>query len=298
MKYCTQYYKNFRYNDVVDEIIFDYATYRDSIVEEIKKGNWKDNQRIIIDVCIGGVVEIVPILQMCMKEHNNFTVRLDIIQKDLVEELKKVNIPFFYANYAITADEVYGMIKHGVSDVYITESLAFNIERIGKYCKDKNVFVRIIPNIAQYKKGFREDIPDPFKFFVRPEDTDLYEPYVDVFEIIAKNDRLSVLYEIYRNKQWIGDLKQLIIGLDETFYNSGLVPYFGPERLRCGQKCMQEKCNLCQQMKELSDDFVRNNLEIKKAKHKEWQYETESYQKAMQLAEKATSDDDDEISEE
>lgn len=292
MKYCVSYYKNFRYNDIIDEVVFNYATYRDSIVDRLQEQGWKDEQRIIIDICLGGDIEIIPILKMCMKNHNNFAVRLDVIQEDLIPELKKAEIPFFFTNYANTPDEIYGMIQKGVSDVYVTESLGFNIANIGAYCKKKDINVRIIPNIAQYRRHFRENIPDPCKFFVRPEDTDLYEPYVDVFEIISSNDRLSILFEIYKNRQWLGDLKKLIIGLKEPFYNSSLVPYFGTERLKCNQKCMQEKCNLCPQMQILSHSFMKNNLAIMREKKKEWQYETKSYKEALQLVEETAPNDD------
>ena len=298
MKYCIQYYKKFRYNDIIDEIIFNYADYYDNIVDKLEQQGWKDTQRIIIDVRIGGELDIVPILKMCMKKHKNFAVRVDVIQDELVEKLKEEEIPFFYNNYANTPDEIYGMIQRGVSDVYVTESLAFNIEKVGSYCKEKEVKVRMIPNIAQYKKGFKKDIPDPYKFFVRPEDAKLYDPYVDVFEIVASDDRLSIIYEIYKNECWEGDLRLLVIGLESPFYNKGIVDYFGPERLKCNQKCMQEKCTLCKQIKELADRFEENKLMIEVPKNKEWKYETKSYQEAMQLAEKTTTTNDDEIPEE
>lgn len=296
MKYCIEYYKNFRYNTNIDEVILGYATYRDSIVEKLEE--WREDQRIIIDICLSDSPDVViPILKMCQKVHENLAIRLDIIQEDMVKELQG-NIPFFYANYAKTNDEVYGMIKRGVSDIYITESLAFNIELVGSYCKYMGVKVRIIPNIAQYRAGFRKEIPDPYKFFVRPEDVDLYEAYVDVFEILAPKDRLSVIYEIYRNKVWDGDLQQLIAGIDEPFPNAGMIPLFGPYRLACYHKCMQEKCSLCMQAKELSTKFADNKLEVIKEKDKEWKHETRSYQEAVRIIEKATSDGDGEVSEE
>lgn len=292
MKYCVSYYKDFRYNDIIDEIVFNYATYRDKIVDKLQEQNWKEEQRIIIDLQLGGDINSIPILKMCMKIHSNFAVRLDIIQEDLIPELKDAGIPFFFANYANTPDEIYGMIHRGVCDVYVTESLAFNLEKISLYCKEKGVKIRIIPNIAQYKVHFRKDIPDPYKFFVRPEDVKFYEEYVDVFEIIAKDDRLSIVYEIYRNEHWDGDLKQLIAGLDESFYNKGIVENFGIGRLKCGQRCMQEKCTLCKQVQDLANRFEDNKLEIKTPKNKEWKYETESYKEAMRIAEKSTTNND------
>lgn len=296
MKYCVQYDKNFRYNDIIDEVIFHYNDYKDNLLDEIKKQEWKDNQRIIIHIG-DNAIDYIPLLRKVMKDYNNFAV-LITAPYEKEQELKEYNIPFFYDTYANTIDEVYGLIKRGVSDVYISESLAFNIAEVSKYCKDKKINVRIIPNIAQYKIGFRKEIPDPYKFFVRPEDVECYEPLVDVFEIISSLDRQSVLYEIYRNGQWMGDLSQLIVGLNEPFYNSGLVPFFGPERLKCRQKCMLEKCNLCQQMKELSERFYNDNLEIKKPIDKEWKNETRSHKKIVQFIEETAAANNAEVSEE
>lgn len=295
MKYCIQYYKNFRYNDLIDEVVFIYTS---NIVEEIQKQEWTDTQRIIIDICEVNITKdnIMPILMKCNQIHS-ISARISFAQEELREQLREAGIPYFYATYANTADEVYALIRKGASDVYITESLAFNITKIGTYCKKKGVAVRIIPNVAQYKIRFKEEIPDPYKFFVRPEDTELYEDYADVFEIIAPQENLSVIYEIYRNKQWMGDLGKLIAGFSEPFLNSTLVPYFGPERLKCGQRCMQEQCNLCQQMKELASKFADNNLVIKREKDKKWKNESKSYKEAVQSLEKTASESSTEVSE-
>ena len=294
MKYCIPYYKDFRYKDVIDEVIYDYNA---GIVDMITKENWAEGQTIIINVPPTQEKKdaLIPTIKMCKRVHNNCIVRITAAHDEIREELNSAEIPYFYANYANTADEVYGLIKKGASEVYITESLGFNIIKVGEYCKSKNVKVRVIPNIAQYKVGFKEVIPDSSKFFIRPEDTELYEPYVDVFELGGAEDRLSVTYEIYRNKQWMGDLSKLIVGFTEPFQNGGLIPHFGSERLKCCQRCMQEKCNLCQQMKELSQKFKDNELIITREKNKEWKNETESYQKVVQYFEDTASASNDKI---
>lgn len=298
MKYCIQYSKNFRYNDVIDEIIFYLSEY--NLLEKIKEQKLKDNQKIIIDITMSldEPEKVIPILKMCEKEHNNFSVRVTLKQEKIANELKTAELSYFYNEYCTSADMVYALINKGASDVYVAEGLAFNLTEIGNYCKSKKVNVRVIPNIAQYKVGFKKDIPDPYKFFVRPEDVNLYEPFVDIFEIIAPEDRVSVIYEIYRNQQWSGDLSQLIIGFNEPFYNSGLIPLFGSERIKCKQKCMQEKCNLCQQMKELSDKIYNHDLVVKTPKDKEWKNETRAYKEIMQLVEKTAPSSDDKVSEE
>ena len=59
---------------------------------------------------------------------------------------------------------------------------------------------------------------------------------------------------------------------------------------------MQEKCNLCQQMKELSDKIYNHNLVVKIPKDKEWKNETRTHKEIVQLIEKTASDGNDEIS--
>lgn len=296
MKYCIPYHKSFRYKDIIDEVIYEYDK---NIVDIISKEPWKDTQTVIINLPYDLQIDdlLIPTLKMCKKNHNNLMIRLTETQDEIRETLREAKIPYFYSNYAITADEIYSLIKKGASDVYVTESLAFNLIKIGEYCKTKGVRIRIIPNVAQYRVGFKSEIPDPCKFFVRPEDTELYEPYVSVFEISGLADRFSVTYEIYRNKQWIGNLSDLITGFTEDFPNGSLVPYFGPERLKCGQRCMQENCNLCEQMKELAKKFSDDNLLLTREKDKNWKNETESYQKIMQYVEKTTPASDGEIPE-
>jgi hypothetical protein len=219
-----------------------------------------------------------------MKIHENFAVRLKLTQFDIGYQLLNLGIPFFYDEHFSTMDGIYGAIQRGVSDVYATEGLGFRLKDISEYCHKNNVKVRIIPNIAQYKPGFKDDIPDLYKFFVRPEDVEFYEGDVDVFEFIAPADRTSVLYEIYRNGRWLGDLGELIIGLNEPLENTVIAPTFGQGRKNCGQKCLIGKCYLCNQVRELGKLFYDYNLEMTREKNEDWYRETDAYKKAMQLA--------------
>lgn len=294
MRYCIQYYKDFRYNDLIDEIIF---PYHDNIVDIISQKKWKDEQRFIIDVSAeGDLTEIIPAILMCKKVHDNLSVLLTLKQSAFIAELRKANISFFYFEYARTLDQIYGLIYLGTSDIYVTESAGFNLKEIGEYCHHKNVNVRVIPNMAQYTPGFRNSIPDPCKFFIRPEDTHLYEEYVDVFELIAPKEKTSVLYEIYKNKVWEGDLDKIITGFSDIVKNTTLIPYFGSARLSCQQKCMLGKCNHCIMMKEMGERFKDSKVTFKIPKDKEWNNERYKIQsgtdeETMQHAEVESSSD-------
>ena len=253
MKYCVEYYPNFRHNDEIDEIIYDFNKYGDPIIIDQMK-RWREDQRVIINGSqIQNFENFIPCIQVCRKNHNNLAVCVNIQQKEAVKRLREAAIPFFYLQYVNNLEEMYAIINQGVSDIYISENLGFDIVNIGSFCKTKGIKVRVIPNVAQYKLEYKEDIPDPCKFFIRPEDVKEYEPYVDVLEIYEKEMRLSVLYEIYTKQKWIGNLNQLISGLEESIENSAIPSIFGKARLNCKKRCMYDQCSLCKTTQDLSN---------------------------------------------
>jgi hypothetical protein len=102
-------------------------------------------------------------------------------------------------------------------------------------------------------KGLSGVIPAINQFFIRPEDTETYEPFVDVFELWGDSSRLSVTYEIYKQQQWLGDIQDLIIGFNDDVPNAGIMEHFAQIRLGCKKKCFQgKKCDICKTMREIA----------------------------------------------
>jgi hypothetical protein len=114
-------------------------------------------------------------------------------------------------------------------------------------------------------------IPDAEKFFIRPDDVELYEDYVDTLEFVGPGDRLSVLYEIYTSGKWLGDLKELIMGFKEElpFPNTGVAPYFGQQRIKCKHRCMINQCELCDEIRTVAEMMKDNGLELRRTKEKD-----------------------------
>ena len=280
MKYCIPYYKDFRYFDRVDEIILDYKEHNDNIINFVSN-KFSQKQRIIVDIAgkTKEIKDILPILKKLYREHEFMSVRIPLYAQDLksdnyiYEYVQDAGIAFFFNEFCRTEDEVYALIKRGVSDVYIVENLAFNIEEVGRYCHEADVSVRMIPNMAQYPLHEKNIIPAAYKFFIRPEDVDIYSSYVDTFEFVGPLDRMSVLFNIYKSKQWLGDLNDLILGLDEEFLNNGTVPYFGRERIKCKHKCMLGKCNLCSEMQKIAKQFEHVGVQVKRERDNSWKNE-------------------------
>lgn len=269
MKYCVPFYADFKFNKIVDEITINYSgTERGDIIEYINNFVPQE-QTIIIDLTQRKIEFnfIIPILKKIYQEHEKIKIKIYLSDYDEVREL---GIPFFFQDFCTKIDQIYGFINRGVCDVYITENLGFNLVEIGDYCHKNNVEVRVYPNISQYTTSEKKYIPDVCKFFIRPEDTYLYEDYVDIFEFNVANDRLSTLFEIYKNKQWLGDLKDIIGGIGSSIPNTGLVPFFGEQRIKCEHKCMLGKCNLCLYMLQAAKDLTKADIEIKRKRDNEW----------------------------
>jgi hypothetical protein len=83
-------------------------------------------------------------------------------------------------------------------------------------------------------------------FFIRPEDLKYYENYIDIIEFFGPLDRQDVLFKIYTDRKWLGDLGVLIIGLEESLKNTVFLECFGAVRSGCEKRCSYSKsCNIC-----------------------------------------------------
>lgn len=302
MKYCVEYYDKFRYNDVIDEVIYRYNDYKVRLVDEIKKRNWKEDQRIIIDIRnvpdTTSAEDVMAVIRMCQKIHSNIAVKVFGDRDLILKDLKSAAIPFFYSRPCNSLEDVYSQIKDGVKDIYVVERAGFELLHISAYCKKNDVNIRVYPNVAQCSYENKQNIPDACKFFIRPEDIETYEGLVDVFEFYGDEDRYSILYEIYQNGRWLGDLKELIGEVTIDVDNSTIVPYFAQRRTNCGQMCMLGKCNYCKDVLNVASSFKELDLVIDTPKNKEWINGTESYKKAVQTYETAIKELSAEIPEE
>lgn len=85
--------------------------------------------------------------------------------------------------------------------------------------------------------------------YIRPEDIQYYEEYVDTLEFYSEfNKQEETLFKIYKNdKKWPGNLKLIIANLKSDVDNRGLPEEFGKIRVQCRQNCMRNgACNFCE----------------------------------------------------
>ena len=248
--------------ETAGEIIIKYFKKDREILDFVQK--WDPQQRIILNVTrlseedfknsidlFSATLKLHPIAVMCSKTQDYMS-------------LYDVNVPYFFVEPCSTADELTGQIRAKVSDVYVMNELGFYLSDIAPVCKDKNVKIRVIPNFAQSSSDLAGD--SFTKFFIRPDDLDLYEDYIDVIEFYTPEDRLdiqNVLHDVYREGKWLGNLGQIIFGLD-NINNSAIMPLFGETRLKCKKRCAFQKCDICKTIKSISQELDKKDIHFEK----------------------------------
>ncbi len=111
--------------------------------------------------------------------------------------------------------------------------------------------IRLIANLAHDINIPRGD--GACGTYIRPEDVDLYEPYVDTLEFKTFGpweERLRkerTLLDIYLEKSWAGNLNLLITNFNINVDNRAFPEDFGKARLQCKQSCVSSTsgCKLC-----------------------------------------------------
>lgn len=180
-------------------------------------------------------------------------------------------IPFFYSFGALNAENL-DMLKvlceKGVSDAYVSGELAFNMKNAKQLADRFGVKLRLVPNVAQVS-GFTfshiQEDGNLTAFWVRPEDLDLYEPYVDVIEFVCDDIKQEVFHEIYfQESKWSGTIDTIVVGVNGV-NNRGLISLFTEARLNCGKKCLMDKCHNCHRLNAASKLIVENNLEVEES---------------------------------
>ena len=272
MKYCYRG-GNLLSSDGFDEVILEKIKYEDfKTVEDITESCKPfEDKKIIFSIpnfneCINNNF-LSLILNYC-KESKNAEIRFGGIttnqeEIDIVLKVMKdyPEVSFFFQHYVDNWDTLIYFIQCGVKQVYITQELGFDIARVAEVCHEQNVLIRVFPNVAQSQWDAIDDLR---KFWIRPEDIDLYEGYIDTIEFYGETERQAVYLDIYKkDKQWAGNLQEIIIGLNTEINSYYLLPRFGEYRIKCNKNCWKtNKCHICDRIIELSKNLEENKIRL------------------------------------
>ena len=187
--------------------------------------------------------------------------RMSELDEDLIAKVKETNLPWFTGQIVTTWDALMYLICLGVSDVYIGEDLGFEIPAVSKVCKEHMVAVRVFPNVAQSSINAT---PALMKFFIRPEDLKVYEPYIDTIEFWGELTQQDTFYKIYQKGEWLGPLNQIIFSFNSDMESHRVMPIFGNLRVDCGKACLRGKrCSICHSLYSISNHMKKHSLMIK-----------------------------------
>lgn len=185
---------------------------------------------------------------------NNFLFGVSLIQD--MRECIKNEINFYYLKTLTTFDEVRAMQNLGANTVIIGGPIFFQMNSLQKI----NINKRVIANCAIVDELPRED--GVVGAWIRPEDVETYEPYIDVIEFQRVNqEQERALFRIYAEQhKWPGDTGMIINNLNHLGVNRMIPPEFAEKRLNCGQKCMEHNnCHLCWRLLDLANpDLLRD----------------------------------------
>lgn len=253
MKYCLNYNRDTEYANCIkkaDEWTIIYNNKDTTLLEFLELNK---DKRINIYIKNEGI-DFDFLKELCDK-YENVYIKLNA---DYYLNCKP-NFRFFYDIQISNWDILNGVLNLGATDVYIVEDLGFDIGKVKVIASQYNAQIRVYPNIAQSKWSNSDAIK---KFFIRPEDIDNYEDYVDVIEFYNVDKNIDIYYDIYKNKKkWFGKLNEIILDFNSEIDNKYIVPRFAEMRIKCNKNCIKGGgCRRCEVIEDLSNTLEQSKL--------------------------------------
>lgn len=271
MKYCAEFKKNFKYENDIDELTVRFRRKDTTLVEFLLLHQHQRINILIDDEDDFIESNSIKLFDAIVIEHPeiDFAIKLRDYKsgrvKEIVEIIKDrvIKHKFFFEAFVKDWDTLFGYIELQPSDIYIVENLGFELGSVAEILHDANIRVRVFPNVGQSAwKG----TPALKKFFIRPEDVYIYEPYVDVMEFFGRENSIETMYKIYAiDKKWFGKLNELISDFGDNEIDSRFIlPQFASRRVNCGKRCYKGRpCRTCDAIEGLAAVLEANNLMIK-----------------------------------
>lgn len=268
MKYSVDYSNRIKMNDF-DEIRISCEPTKVSYLEDFLS-KWQEKEIVVVikesdidDFYYGRQWEPLNALY---SQYKNFSVcicalsQFHELKDNAVLFMNTLEAPVFTGLIVTNFDELEYIIRIGAKQVYLSEEICFDLKRAKRVCDRHGVTIRAFPNVAQ---GSVRSGPAHKKFFIRPEDVEFYSQYIDTLEFWGPLDRQEMILNIYKDKYWFGDLKDLILGLNLSIDSMRILPTFATLRANCNRKCTKGGfCSACDSVLNIEKKLKENNLII------------------------------------
>lgn len=286
MKFCAKWNNISKCLNEVDEISIEYIEDK-GLIDFMEKYAGK---RIIIRVMANDFKESEIAKLAAIHNHlpqYDFTVGLNFCNPKVIKLLQEKEVSFYILkpvqDWETLNEYIY---NYKVSDVDITGPLGFDLIKVKKVINQAGgvTKIRAIVNVGASQTHYYNPL---ISFFIRPEDLELYEPYIDVVEFPGGCllEYQDTFFNIYAKEHiFIGKLNQLIYNVPTlNIDNLGLIQYFGDRRISCGRECLKGgRCKRCYTLAKISETIGPEVREKVKENLKEQQKELDSaYEKAI-----------------
>lgn len=177
---------------------------------------------------------------------------------------------FFDSQWAARSySELEYMLTLGISDIYISDDLLYNLPKVKEYCSEKQVKIRVILNRIPNQYASRQNFSVKNIVF-KPQDIDYIDKFFDTFEFdcIESNNQYNfnkakILYKIFiKDKKWLGDISDF----NRDWITPVVARLIYPELLQiqttCKMRCVSEntKCHLCRDAYDLAATMEEKKL--------------------------------------
>ena len=164
---------------------------------------------------------------------------------------KENDIRFYFKHYITSYDELNTVIALGAEYALVGAPLFFEMKNLKRF----NIKIRAIPNLAYFDGYIREN--GVLGTWIRPEDLELYDKYVDTIEFFAETaNKEELLAQIYlEKKEWLGAMSNIIHNFGNVnAFNNMFDEDVAKRRLNCGQRCQRTgTCHSCYWALNLAD---------------------------------------------
>lgn len=182
---------------------------------------------------------------------DNYTVNCGSL--DTLQHIIKLGCPA-YLKYPVTDWETYNNLRDmGVSDIIIDGPLGFCGHVIRRDVERPRI--RVFPT-GSPNAAIASPTNSIKSFYIRPEDLDAYDFFVNVIEFKAPTvEQEDAQFSIYKRGSFMYNINELIPQIKVEVLNPTLSEDFGKHRVSCQQVCMIPgySCHLC------SNEFLLAN---------------------------------------
>ena len=140
MRSCIEWRKGFKYLPQIDEFNIGFRN------KELQLSKFLDlyakSQRVNIRLPLGYTEENIELLEAAYEKGYNIAIILP--DQFYANQLQEHGVPFYFKDPAFTWDQLRGMGSLGVSDVFVSGELGFDLERVKWYADLNNIKIKNI----------------------------------------------------------------------------------------------------------------------------------------------------------